>query len=80
MALLKYLRHLKYRRVRESAKSGLATSAALPNSGVAFTENSQAASAAIVELTQNLDDALEQFDFGSTIFSCLFNLFLLWLI
>lgn len=75
MALSKYLRHLKYRRARESAKSGLATSAALPNSGVAFAENSQAASAAIVELTQALDDALEQFDFGSMNFSSLFNSF-----
>jgi len=46
----------------ETSVSGLETSAALPNSGFAFLDNSQGASAAVSELSTTLGDALDLID------------------
>jgi len=44
------------------AASALRTSAAVPNSGIGFVDNSQGASAAVAELSTVLGDALELID------------------
>jgi hypothetical protein len=56
------LHHIRHRKVRASAQSALESSAALPNSGFTFVDNSQGASAAVVELLKSLDTALEHID------------------
>jgi hypothetical protein len=66
-----YIRHLRRRKVRGSAQSALATSAALPDSGIASAQNSQAASAAVLELAQALDETIKQFDLEGTEYTCL---------
>lgn len=60
MPSLKGLRFLKRPEVRASAPSALNASAAVPNSGFAFVDNSQGASAAVAELAKSLDVALDQ--------------------
>jgi hypothetical protein len=51
-----------------SAGSALCTSAQAPNSGLAFVDNSQGASAAVAELADKLDFALDQLDLESQYF------------
>lgn len=72
MGLLKHFRYSKHSEVRASTASTLTTSAALPNSGFAFVDNSQGASAAVAELATCLDLTLEQFELESksVLFSC----------
>ncbi len=70
-----YIRYLlRRRKVRGSAQSALATSATLPSSGIASAQNSQAASAAVVELAHVLDETIEQFDLEGTEYACLSEL------
>jgi hypothetical protein len=66
-----YIRYLRRRKGRDLAQSALATSAALPDSGIASAQNSQAASAAVVELAQALDETIKQFDLEGTEHTCL---------
>jgi hypothetical protein len=63
MNLLNRLRQAKRPAVRALATSILDTSTKLPNSGLTFVDNSQGSSAAVAELSQLLDIALEQLDF-----------------
>ena len=46
----------------DASAAALGTSAALPNSGLTFVDNSQGASVAVAELSVALGDALEQID------------------
>ena len=64
-------RHLRNPKVRSSTASSLDTAAKLPNSGFEFVDNSQGASAAVAELSQTLDIALEQVDFDNGLDSTL---------
>jgi hypothetical protein len=62
---MKFLKQLKQRgkaQVVASAQSSLVGSAAVPDSGFNFVKNSQGASAAIAELSQCLDTALDQIE------------------
>jgi hypothetical protein len=59
MSCFKALRH---RKVRASAQSSLEAAASAPNSGFAFVDNSEGASAAVAELSGVLDLAVEQLD------------------
>lgn len=63
MKLFKTLRFAKQPEVQASAASTLVTATRLPNSGLAFVDNSQGSSAAIAELSTMLNIALEQFDY-----------------
>ena len=65
------LRHLKRRRVRASTESGLEASGSVPNSGFAFVDNSQGASAAVAELSRSLDLALEKMDLQGRLSACI---------
>ena len=56
------LKLIKSGRVRASATSVSVASAGVPDSGFAFINNSQGASAAIAELSTRLDEALERID------------------
>lgn len=56
-------RSLNSKRVRTSTQSSLDATALVPNSGLAFIDNSTGASAAVSELSRILDDAIEQLDF-----------------
>jgi len=56
------LKQMRNPHVRASTTSTLATSQALPNSGLKFVDNSQGCSAAIVELSGLLDVALDKLD------------------
>ncbi|KAI9779635.1 MAG: hypothetical protein M1839_007300 [Geoglossum umbratile] len=59
----KILRSIASRReTRHSAASALSTSAAVPNSGFVFVENSQGGSAAVGELSHALDTAFDRID------------------
>ena len=55
--------------VRGSAQSGLAASAAVPDSGFVFVQNSQGASAALRELSGTLSGVLELIDFDGVFVS-----------
>src|SRR5271165_6584599 len=66
MNLFGTLRIAKQPEVRASATSALINATKLPNSGIAFVDNSQGSSAAIAELSNMLDIALEQFDYEGT--------------
>jgi hypothetical protein len=63
MKLFKTLRFARQPEVRASAASALVTVTRVPNSGLAFIDNSQGSSAAIAELSTMLNIALEQFDY-----------------
>ena len=65
MPSLKGLRFLKRPVIRASAPSALNAFAAVPNSGFAFVDNSQGASAAVAELGKSLDVALDQLSLES---------------
>ena len=67
MKFLKHLKHLKDPKVRASGQSALVASAAVPDSGFTFVNNSQGASAAIAELSGFLDTALDDFEFDGTL-------------
>ena len=56
------LRVFKSRKVRASATNTSLLSAGLPDSGFAFVNNSQGASAAIAELSGRLDRALDRIE------------------
>jgi hypothetical protein len=60
---MNFLKQLKKPKVRASAESSLVASANVPNSGLRFVDNSQGCSAAIAELSNLLDVALEKFDY-----------------
>jgi hypothetical protein len=51
--------------VGASVESAMSNSAAAPNSGFVFVDNSQGASAAVAELAKSFDFALDQIDFDS---------------
>jgi hypothetical protein len=51
------------------AKFALETSAHAPNSGFAFVDNSQGASAAVTELSNSLEGAFEKLDYESECFN-----------
>jgi hypothetical protein len=51
--------------VEASVESAVWNSAAARNSGFAFVDNSQGASAAVAELAKSFDFALHQIDFNS---------------
>ena len=56
------LKLIRNRKVRASTTSASVASAGVPDSGFAFINNSQGASAAISELSTRLNDALERID------------------
>lgn len=61
--LLKHI--IQHPQARESSAATLTTSAAAPNSGgLASVDNWQGASAAVAELSESLDTALEQMEEG----------------
>jgi len=64
-------RILNSKRVRTSTQSSLDAAASVPNSGLAFIDNSTGASAAVSELSGVLDDAIEQLDFHGMSPSCM---------
>ena len=65
--MFKHLRHLRNPKVRASTTSSLDAATHLPNSGLTFVDNSQGASAAVAELSQTLDTALEQTDWDGNV-------------
>lgn len=67
MELFKYRKHLKNRKVQGSANSALVASAVVPDSGFTFVKNSQGASAAITELSDCLDAALQEMELDGTL-------------
>lgn len=66
---MKLFKTLKRPEVRASGASVLVSAAKMPNSGLAFVDNSQGSAAAIAELSHMLDIALEQFDFNGALLS-----------
>jgi hypothetical protein len=68
MPLPTYARFLAHRKWRKATESALSISATLPDSGLTSAQNSQAASAAVVELVQALDETIGQLDLDGTIF------------
>ena len=56
-------RLLKQRLTRASITTGLEASTHVPGSGFAFVNNSQGASASIIELSRALDDVLNEVEF-----------------
>ena len=57
-----FTRVLKNRHSRSAGEASLGASASTPNSGFAFVDNSQGASAAIVELSNAIGFALDNLD------------------
>jgi hypothetical protein len=64
------LRHLKRRRVRASQNQALKPQDQSPNSGFAFVDNSQGASAAVAELSRSFDLALKKMDLQGRLSAC----------
>ena len=70
MPVSRYFKFANQPVVRKSTASALTASALAPNSGFAFVDNSQGASAAIAELARSLDFALDLIDLDRK-YSCL---------
>lgn len=63
-------RFFKHKVARHSTTTSLGAAASVPDSGFAFVNNSQGASASIVELAHALDDVLGDIEFeGAFCFS-----------